>query len=376
MNQLALMHKLRNQIAANSAFDGVPFPIIHTLIDNARIIQLDAHQALFRAGDIAESVYMILSGSLTIHANGQLIARRRSNEWVGEQAVIDSMPRSADAQVESTAILAVFSSSSFLNSLKQSPLLCLNFLRSVSSKLRQSTVDRGLYYAREHALLRSVKARTADEAFRAILSDFWDNMPEITDSPEPISPREEFAVVIITDIRSFTTISERHSLPEMQQFLNAYFSHVASIFKRNGLYIDKYMGDGVLAYGLSVIDDRCCEHAVRVAIELVSANSNVLFEPVGRIETGVGVHYGKIIIGDFGSADRLEYTIIGDPVNVANRLQEQTKNTSSCLLISVEVRDHLSEGTRLRFEEEGKFINVRNRARPVKCYQLLDIGGG
>ncbi len=370
--RMNLSSAVKRQAAASGVFDGVLTDVVDRLLDGASVRTLVSPDVLFRAGENSDALYLILTGSVSLHVNGQLITRRTAGEWIGEQAIVDTCTRSADVMVDHEATVLAIDASVFLDELRTSPELCLNFLRLVSEKLRQSTRDRGFFYAREHAILRSVKSRTSREAFQSILSDFLDTLPELGEAPDPVEPREEIAVIVATDIRGFTKISESLALVDLQGFLNDYLTYVAGVFARHGIYIDKYMGDGVLAYGLFSLNEKCCESAVRASIEVVTSTPESAFGGISGVITGIGIHYGTIMVGDFGARRRLEYTIIGDPVNVSSRLQDATKTSPSNLLISSQVHLQVPESLQRRFSANPKVIAMHNRDEKVAYFEFVD----
>ena len=148
--------------------------------------------------------------------------------------------------------------------------------------------------------------------------------------------------VLFSDIRSFTTISEDMSAQKTFDFLNSYFELMAPIIRQHNGFINKFIGDGIMA----IFSDKS-EDAVDAAImmlEVLREHSHELLKQEKRsIEIGIGIHTGRVILGTVGERDRMEATIIGDTVNVASRMEEMTKYLGTPLLISVNAYELIEE---------------------------------
>mgnify|MGYP001611013991 CR=1 FL=1 len=174
--------------------------------------------------------------------------------------------------------------------------------------------------------------------------------------------RQTEVAVLFTDIRNYTALSERRSPPEIVALLNEHFTRIVDRVHAEGGVLDKFIGDAAMAvFGL---DDptTACERAVRAALA-IRENMD------GRLETGIGIHYGPVVAGNIGSAERLEYTVIGDAVNVAARLESLTKELAAPLAISAAVHDRLPEDLRARFASRGEHA-LKGKAAAVPVYSV------
>ena len=150
--------------------------------------------------------------------------------------------------------------------------------------------------------------------------------------------------ILFSDIRSFTNISEKNRADVLVSFLNRYFSTMVEIIKKHGGTIDKFIGDAIMAeFGTPVSYEDNCRRAVMAAYEMRDALPSVemgdLVMPDGMVfNIGIGIHYGEVIVGSIGSKDKTDYSVIGDNVNLASRLEGLTKTYGTQILVSESVR--------------------------------------
>lgn len=148
--------------------------------------------------------------------------------------------------------------------------------------------------------------------------------------------------VLFSDIRNFTKMSEQMSPTETFQFMNEYLGYMEPIIKENGGFIDKYIGDAIMA-----LFPRSAESAVTAGItmqqQLTIYNQGRASQGLGQIKVGIGINSGSLMLGTLGSTHRLETSVISDAVNVAARIQELTKEYDSHILIGDPVYFQLKE---------------------------------
>lgn len=181
--------------------------------------------------------------------------------------------------------------------------------------------------------------------------------------------------VLFSDIRSFTSISENMDPRELLDFLNEYFSGmVESVLQHHGV-VDKFIGDAIMAvFGAPVPEPEDPLHAVRAALamrrRLEKINENFRARGLPQIRTGVGLHYGQVVAGNMGHSERMEYTVIGDTVNLASRLEGMTKELGCDVVISEDlyqqVKDHV-------VVEPLKRLKVKGRDQEVLVYRLVEL---
>lgn len=180
--------------------------------------------------------------------------------------------------------------------------------------------------------------------------------------------------ILFCDIRSFTNISEHNKPETIVSFLNRYFTIMCTIIKKYGGTIDKFMGDAIMAlFGAPVSYEDNCRRAVAAAQEMREAVEKIEMEdlvlPVGmKFNIGIGIHYGDVIVGSIGSEDKTDYSVIGDNVNLASRLEGLTKTYGTMILISEAVKADIQD-------EEFVFrhldnVKVKGKEHPVPIYAV------
>lgn len=184
------------------------------------------------------------------------------------------------------------------------------------------------------------------------------------------------ATVLFSDIRSFTTISERLGPKNTVSMLNSYFTRMVDIIFGLGGILDKYIGDAILAvFGTPFSSDRDADHAVRAAVEMVtglgqfnstSEYSTLIGEP---LRIGIGISTDEILVGNIGSMKRMDYTVIGDGVNLASRLEGANKFFGSNILISERTRTQLKDDFICRLVDRTR---VKGKTLPVGIFEVLD----
>jgi adenylate cyclase len=180
--------------------------------------------------------------------------------------------------------------------------------------------------------------------------------------------------VLFSDIRNFTTLSERFDAEEVVTMLNEYFSlMIDPIFKYEGT-LDKFIGDAIMAvFGAPVSHDDDAERAVRAAIEMRTAlrHYNRLRAQRGEepIETGIGIALGDAISGNIGSEQRMDYTVIGDTVNVASRLEGLSKNYETKVLVNEGIHNAVKD--RIPCLDLG-LAHVKGKEGDVHVYGVVE----
>jgi class 3 adenylate cyclase len=181
---------------------------------------------------------------------------------------------------------------------------------------------------------------------------------------------ERGMTVLFSDIRSYTTISETMSPAESFAFINAYFGRMAPIVRTHGGFIDKYVGDAIMAlFPGSPADALAAAIALQRAIEIFNAEERANARPPIRI--GVGLHRGELMLGTVGEAQRMETTVIADAVNIASRVEGLTKAFDAAIVASESVIEGLGEGSPFRIRSLG-LVQVQGARRALGVYEVYD----
>ena len=190
-------------------------------------------------------------------------------------------------------------------------------------------------------------------------------------SPESMLIGEDRTLaVLFSDIREFTALSETMSSREIVESLNQYFGRMVEAVMRYQGLVDKYIGDAVMAFfGAPADDAHSALHSVQAALAMIDelASFNAWQTERGRpaIRIGVGINYGTVTIGNIGSEAKMDYTVVGDMVNVASRLEGLTKYYQEPILISETVHQYVDGKIPCRLVDR---VQVKGRKRGLAVY--------
>ncbi|MGD8370955.1 MAG: adenylate/guanylate cyclase domain-containing protein [Syntrophobacterales bacterium] len=181
------------------------------------------------------------------------------------------------------------------------------------------------------------------------------------------------ATIMFVDIRGFTALAERSDPDAVVELLNSYFRLVTDIIIKHGGYLDKFVGDAVMGvFGALIPDPVHAESAVRAAVEVRHhlPELNQRLPAIGsHIQVGIGINTGEVVAGNLGSSKRMEYTVIGDNVNVASRLTDLAGPDE--VLISEHTFKKLAKDERFILQSRGS-LEVKGRKGPVRIYEVLE----
>ncbi|RKZ50266.1 MAG: hypothetical protein DRR16_24080 [Candidatus Parabeggiatoa sp. nov. 3] len=171
--------------------------------------------------------------------------------------------------------------------------------------------------------------------------------------------------ILFADIRSFTTLSEKMSPQENFKFINAYLNEMGPIIRKHNGFVDKYIGDAIMALFINTND------ALNAAIAMLKQLEQFNQTQKTPIKIGIGLNTGKLMLGIIGEANRLQGTVIGDAVNLASRIENLTKTYDSFLIMSQETLENLTDSDQytIRFLDN---IKVKGRTGNVNIFEVLD----
>ncbi|MBL8020659.1 MAG: guanylate cyclase [Leptospirales bacterium] len=214
------------------------------------------------------------------------------------------------------------------------------------------------------------KSRLLESVFRFVPKEFLRCLGK--DSLEGIQLGDAVQrdmTVLFSDIRSFTTISEGMTPTENFQFLNALYRRICPLIREHHGFIDKYIGDGIMALFPENPRD-----AVTTAIEMNQLlriyNDQRLKQGYAPIRIGIGIHSGKLILGTIGEAQRMEGTVISDAVNLASRMESLTKHYGAVLLVTESTLQNVSANDFMRRTLDR--VRVKGKQEQVSIVEILD----
>jgi len=223
------------------------------------------------------------------------------------------------------------------------------------------------------ALVEEKEKRKVRGAFQQFLSP--EVIRRLLQNPELVEPRKTQITVMFSDIRGFTTISEKLDAQELALLLNQYLTAMTRIVFANGGTLDKYIGDAVMAFWGAPFEEpghavSACHAAMKMLERLGELQAQWKVEGKPYIDIGVGLNTGVASVGNMGSSLRYGYTAMGDTVNLAARLEGLNKEYGTRLLVS-ESSYLAAGGDADLFFRELDLIRVKGKLQPVKIYELV-----
>ncbi len=220
----------------------------------------------------------------------------------------------------------------------------------------------------EHARIVDTQRRKLLRHFSPDVANAILSQEELDKDPLAVSVREE-VTILFSDVRGFTSLTERLSALDLAQLLREYFHEMTvALFEEHGT-LDKFMGDGLMAvFGAPVPQPDGAVRAVRCALRMLErlAALDARLPPDRRLAIRIGINTGRVVAGNFGSPERLEFTVLGDAVNVASRLESIAEAGA------VYVGRPTYDRTRSQFAyRELGLRSVKGRTAPVEVFELL-----
>jgi len=191
-------------------------------------------------------------------------------------------------------------------------------------------------------------------------------------------PQYRLATILYTDIVGFTSLCEKLQPDEIASLLNEYFSLLSAIINKHGGIINQFQGDAMLVtYNVPAMDENHADGALLTAVEIQETLADHIFRSRFKMPTRIGINTGKVFAGIVGGQDRLNYTVHGDAVNIAARLEHLNKEYNTSILVSKATRLLLGEETRqkIRLTPMGKLI-VRGKTNEIRVFAASSAAMG
>lgn len=180
--------------------------------------------------------------------------------------------------------------------------------------------------------------------------------------------------VLFSDIRNFTSISEKLPPEALGNMINSYLTKMAEIILKNKGTIDKFIGDAIMAFWNAPLEEKdhaglACDSAISKIKALEKFNEELKTQGLFPIEIGCGIHTGEAIVGNFGSNERFDYTALGDTVNISSRLEGLTKYYKVPIIISESTYNSVKNKKNLAFRKLDA-VKVKGKEKPLVIYEL------
>jgi len=176
--------------------------------------------------------------------------------------------------------------------------------------------------------------------------------------------------VLFSDIRSFTDISEKMTPQENFNFLNSYLGRIGPIVKKNKGFIDKYIGDAVMAL-FPEEPENAIDTAIEIQRAIIEYNTHRKKENYPEIKIGIGIHTGNLMLGIIGEKNRMEGTVISDDVNLASRIENLTKYYEADIIISGRLFKQLKNSNQCEYRVIDK-VTVKGKNKAITLIEILD----
>ncbi len=229
----------------------------------------------------------------------------------------------------------------------------------------------------EQAVSQELEKRRVRNLFSRFISPEMVDQMMATQDLNSLNKRSDVSI-IFSDIRGFTTLSERLSPEDVVALLNPYLEAMSKVIYKHGGTVDKYEGDAIIAFfGEPVPFKDHAVRALRASLDMRVALDELRkqWEKEGRpnqIEMGIGINSGEVFVGLLGSAQRINYTVIGDNANLASRLQDLTKTYAWPILISESTYQQVKDEFDTEFADA---VTVKGKIKPVNVYKVLGRKG-
>lgn len=182
-------------------------------------------------------------------------------------------------------------------------------------------------------------------------------------------------IILFSDIANFTSISEKIEPEELVLFLNQYLTYMTTIILENEGLVDKFIGDAIMAFWGAPIDnlnkvELACETCLKMLEKLDELKIDWKIKYDIDIDIRIGLNYGDVVVGNMGSETRFDYTLIGDNVNLASRLEAINKYYKTRIMISEFVYEKIKNKSTCR---EIDLVKVKGKEKPIKIYELISM---
>lgn len=228
------------------------------------------------------------------------------------------------------------------------------------------------YFIANKYLVVKKESRLVEKAFSKYVNS--EVLRQIKDNPEALKlgGSKKTVTVLFSDIRGFTTFSEKLSPEELISLINKYLTLMTDIILNNGGTVDKYIGDAIMAFWNAPLTQSNHQYlALKTALEMQQALKDFNLDTEIPIKIGVGINTGDVIVGNVGSSSRFDYTILGDTVNLGSRLEGLTKKYGITTLVAIETVTNLKNELNLIYRIVDE-VRVKGKQKALKICEPLE----
>jgi len=319
---------------------------------------------------VTQSVLFVAAAILVFHLSGYHMLRTFSDalgRLVRRTRIVPEAAKLREIPIEDENLTELAELTRHFNTLLEEIEGQKNQYREITLELLKQAKQRNTEYQQrmdEH------------DAFHSRLKPYIGHQiaDRIMDGDETmLRPEYRVVTVLFADIRAFTSLSEETSPDEVIDMLNEYFARmVREVYRYHGV-LDKFIGDALMAvFGFMTPSEQGPLDAMRAALEMKKAMAQLMQERESEgksvFQIGIGINTGEAIAGSLGSRDRMDYTVIGDAVNVASRLESLAKGGE--ILVGEPMYRACKDIVEMN--KRGS-IEVKNRTMPVNCYEVMDV---
>jgi len=335
-------------------------------VGKENIKKFPAGSIIFEEGDYGHEMYIIRSGEIEIYRSrdtGQtILAKLKHGDFFGEMAVFTGMTRSASARTLTECELQIVTKGTF-DQLVKEPVVW-RMLQKMSDRIRD-------FDDKVEDLLVEDQLKKVVQLFRRYVAPtVVDEILKQSDVDKTIDLSGELreVTVLFADIRNFTTIAEKMQPQEVVELLNTYLGEMTHVVFRYDGTVDKYIGDAVMAiFNAPVKQKNHALLAVSAAFNIQKVITDLQKENK-EIAVGVGINTGSAILGNIGTELHLDYTVVGDAVNIASRLCREA--APGQLLISEKTYNQVKKSVKIEEMEPQIF---KGKTKPVGIYNVIGL---
>jgi len=204
-----------------------------------------------------------------------------------------------------------------------------------------------------------------------------DLVTELLNNPEKLKlgGEKRNIAILFSDIAGFTSFSEKLSATELVNFINAYLNEMTKIVLKNKGTLDKYIGDAVMAFWGAPIElnnneELACRTAIEMQKKLDELRAIWELPEAKQLQVRIGINCGEVVVGNIGGETRFDYTVMGDNVNLASRLEGANKQYNTFIMVGENVFNAIGDKIIVR---ELDNIRVKGKLKPTKVFELIGM---